>query len=201
MGNFSPSPLPPPSVPAILGFMPPRTLTFVILAAALAAGSPLSAKEKSKPAKKAARTWQTVVDYVFKNGDEDSFKAPATRTLGYDVDEVFAKSMGLDEDKSKDGRDHSIFVVYDKDEAGVAKPKEIIFGSILVKETESAKEIDSYEIRATLAGSIIRGMRAKGIVGQVVQTALPPESKELLAFYKKESAFYLKEIDLAQLTK
>lgn len=177
-----------------------RLFALGVFALLIALGSPASSKEKKKAAKQ-ARTWKTVVDYVFKNGDEDSIKAPASRTLGYDSDEVSAKSLGIDDDKSKDGRDHSIFVVYAKDTAGISIPKEIVLGVIRVKGTESKKEIDGYEIRMSLDGGPIRGMHAKGVVGHVVQQTLPPDSKELLSMFKKESALYLKEIELAQLTR
>lgn len=88
-----------------------------------------------------------------------------------------------------------------KDAAGIAIPKEIVLGVILVKGAESKKEIDGYEIRMSLDGIPIRGMHAIGVVGHVVQQALPPGSKELLSMFKKESALYLKEIELAQLSK
>lgn len=181
--------------------MAPRTLSLVALASLLAFGSPVSAKEKKKPAKQAARTWKTVVDYVFKNGDEDPVMAPASRTIGYDSDEVNARSLGIDQAKSKDGRDHSIFITYEKDGAGTSIPKEIVLGSIHVKESDSKKEIDSYRMRMSLDGGLISGMHATGIVGQVVQQALPADSKELLAVFKKECGLYLREIDLSQLTK
>lgn len=180
--------------------MTPRTLTFVILAAALAAGSPLSAKEKTKPAKKAARTWQTVVDYVFKNGGEDSITAPASRTLGYEADEVFAKSLGLDEDKSKDGREHTVFVIYEKDGNGVPKYKDIVLGSIKITGSGPKTEVDSYRIRISLKGKLNQGMHATGMVGEVVQQPLSADSKELTMVFKSESNLILKELDLAQLT-
>lgn len=160
-----------------------------------------AAKEKKKAAKQAARTWVTLVDYVLKNGGEDSLKAPATRTLGYDSDEIFAKSMGIDNDKSKNGLDHSIYIITDKSDSGISNPKEIVLTTTRVKERDSQKEIDGFEIRMTLAGVPIRGLRATGIVGHVIQQALPPDSKELISVHRNESSFYLKDIDLAKLTK
>lgn len=183
--------------------MPPRILSFVIMAAIIGFASPASAKdkEKKKPAKEqSARSWKMMVDYVLKNGGEDSIKAPSAHTLGYDSDEVFAKSLGLDSDKSKDGRDHSIFIIYTKDEKGTVIPKEIVLGNILVKEANSIKEIDSYRIRMTLNGTLIKGMRATGIVGEVVHQSLGPDSKELKSWHKQESDFHLKIVDLAKMT-
>lgn len=183
--------------------MAPRTLILVILATLIGVAAPISAKdkaEKKKPAKQAARTWNTIVDYVLKKGGEDSIHASAAQALGYESKEVPAKSLGLDPEKSKDGRDRGIFIVYNKSEKGDLIPKEIVLGSILVKEENSVKEIDSYRIRMALDGTLIRGMHAAGIVGQVVQQSLPSDSKELLSLYKKESVFYLKEVDLGKLT-
>lgn len=172
------------------------------MAAVIGFASPASAKpkEKSKAGKKVTRTWKTLVDYVLKNGGEDSIKAPSAHTLGYDSDEIFAKSLGLDSDKSKDGRDHSIFIIYAKDETGTVTPKEIVLGNILIKEANSIKEIDSYRIRMTLNGTLIKGMHATGIVGEVVQQSLGPDSKELQAMHKQESDFHLKTVDLAKMT-
>lgn len=179
--------------------MTPQTLTFIILAAVFAGVSPASAKEKKKPAKQ-ARTWKTVVDYVWKNGGEDSIKAPTSRTLGYESDEVFAKSLGLDANKSKDGREHTIFVVIGKNESEEAVPKEIVLGSILITDVDSKKSVDSFRIRTTLDGTVIQGMHATGIAGHVVQKSLPADSKELKNIFKKESDLALKDIDLSRLT-
>jgi hypothetical protein len=181
--------------------MSPRILLLATLTILFAFGSPVSAKEKKKPAKQAARTWKTVADYVVKNGDEDSIKAPTARNIGYASDAIDTISLGIESEKSKDGREHNFEVVYEKDEKKVLKPKEIIIGTMLVKEAESKKEIDGYEIRLSLDGTPIRGMHATGIVGHVIQQVLPPDSKDLLIVLKAESALYLKEIDLAQLTK
>lgn len=181
--------------------MPLRTISLIFLTAFIAFGSPASAKEKKKPAKQSARTWKNVVDYVFKNGGDDSIKAPASRTLGYDSDEVFAKSLGLDADKSKDGREHDIFVIYEKEGTDTLIPKEIVIGSIRITEVDSKKKIDSYRIRMSLDGTLIQGMHATGAAGHVVQQALPPDSKELLTVFKNESNLNLKELDLAKLTR
>lgn len=183
--------------------MSSRTLILVILATLIGIVSPALAKEKTgkkNPAKQTARTWKILIDHVLKNGGEDSIRSPSARTLGYDSNEVFAKSMGLDQDKSKDGREHTIFIIYEKDSKSELIPKEIVLGSILVAGGESDKRIDSYRIRMTLEGALIRGMHASGMVGEVIQEALPPDSKELQAVFKKESNLNLKEIDLAKLT-
>lgn len=180
-----------------------RSFVFVLLASLIAFASPASAKpkEKSKPAKKqVARTWKVLVDYVLKNGGEDSIKAPSARTLGYDSNEVFAKSLGLDQDKSKDGREHTIFIIYEKDDKGTLTPKEIVIGSIRVTGGESDKHVDSYRIRMTLDGTVIQGMHASGIVGEVVQESLSPDSKVLQSVFNKEKELQLNEIDLKTLT-
>ena len=180
--------------------MSPQTLTFIILATLIAAPPPASAKEKKKPVKPVVRTWKTVVDYVLKNGGEDSIKAPASRTLGYESDEITALSLGLDAEKSKDGREHTIFVVYEKTGTDAATPKEIVLGSIHITSVDSKKHVDSYRIRLKLDGTLIGGMHATGAVGHVVQEAMSSDSKVLLSVFKNESNLSLKEIDLAQLT-
>jgi hypothetical protein len=181
--------------------MAPRTLALIILATLIALGSPVSAKEKKKPVKQAARTWKILIDHVIKNGDEDPIQGSTARTLGYDSDDVYAKSLGIDENKSKDHREHGIYIVCEKDKSGSLTPREIVLGSISVKEVDSQREIDSYRVRMSLDGKVIQGLHATGIVGHVIQEALQRDSKTLLSIYKAESSLYLKEIDLAQLTK
>lgn len=172
------------------------------MAAVIGSASPASAKpkDKAKPAKQIPRTWRAVAEYVLKNGVEDSIKAPTARNIGYDADVIVTFSLGIEEAKSKDGREHNFEVVYSTNAKGVKQPKEIIIGTMLVKDSPANKEIDGYEIRLTLDGNPIRGMRATGIVGQVVQQVLPPDSKDLQAVLKAEKSLYLKEIELAQLT-
>lgn len=183
--------------------MPPRILSFVIMAAIIGFAPHASAKPKERPkaAKKVTRTWKTLIDHVAKNGDEDPIQGSTARTLGYDSDDVYAKSLGIDADKSKDNREHGIYVLGEKDKSGALIPKEIVLGAISIKEIGAQKEIDSYRVRMSLDGKIIRGMRATGIVGNVVHEILPNDSKALLSVYKAESSLYLKEIELSQLTK
>lgn len=180
--------------------MIPRFLPSAFLAALVTFGSPSAAKEQTKPAKQTARTWKSIVEYVLKNGGEDSIKSPSARTLGYNSDEVFAKSLGLDQDKSKDGREHNIFVIYEKNETGTLTPKEIVLGSIRVTTVDSKKRVDSYRMRTSLDGVLIRGMHASGVAGHVVQEALPADSKALQAVFKAERQLNLKDLDLATLT-
>jgi hypothetical protein len=158
-------------------------------------------KDKPATAKKSARTWKTLIDHVAKNGDEDPIEGSTARTLGYDSDEVYAKSLGIDAEKSKDNREHGIYVVGEKDKSGGLTPKEIVLGVISVKEIGAQQEIDGYRVRMSLDGKILRGMHATGIVGNVVHAILPNDSKALLSVYKAESSLYLKEIELSQLTK
>lgn len=171
------------------------------MAAVIGSASPASAKpkEKAKAAQKATRTWKSVVDYVFKNGADWPIKAPSSRTLGYGSDEVPAKGLSIDDDKSKDGKEHSICVVYEVDEKGISRPKGIDIGTMLVKEVAPGTEIDGYQIRMSLDGTPISAMHATGIVGQVRQVALPPDAKEIKALFAAESSLYLKDIDLKQL--
>jgi hypothetical protein len=178
-----------------------RNIPLIILAALFAFAAPVSAKGKKKSAKQTPLTWRTLADYVVRNGDKDSIKAPTARNIGYESDVIDTISLGIEDAKSKDGREHNFEVVYEKDVKGALKPKEIIIGTMLVKVVQSNKEIDGYEIRLSLDGSPIRGMHATGIVGHVVQQTLKADSKELLTVLKSESTLYLKEIDLAQLTK
>lgn len=199
MDNYELSPLPPGSVQAILGPMPPRTFAFIALASILGFASPLSAKEKKASSKKPVRTWSAVVDYVFKNGEEWPIKAPSSRTLGYDADEVPAKGLSIDDDKSTDGQEHSICIVYKIDEKGNKKPTGIDIGTMRVKEINSGKEIDGYQIRMSLDGKPISAMHATGIVGHVKQQALTADAKEVKALFAAERDLYLKNIELTQL--
>ena len=176
-----------------------RTLSFVILASLIAFVPPASAKEKKKPAKQAARTWKNIVDYVFKNGTEWPIKAPSSRTLGYGLDEVQAKGLSIDEEKSKDGKEHSVCITYEIDAKGIQRPKEIDLGTMLIKETAGQKEIEAYRMRMSLNGAILGAMHATGIVGRVKQSALTPDSKEIQAVFNSERDLYLKQIELAQL--
>jgi hypothetical protein len=180
-----------------------RTASLLIFAALMAIAPPAYAKskEKIKTAKKEARTWKVLVDHVVKNGDEDPIQGSTARTLGYDSDDVYAKSLGIDADKSKDNREHGIYVIGKLDKSGTLIPEEIVLGAISIKEVGSKKEIDSYRVRMSLDGKIIRGMHATGTVGNVVHEILPNGSKELSSVYKAESSLYLKEIELSQLTK
>lgn len=179
--------------------MAPRTITLILLAALIAAAPPVSAKEKKKSVKQASRTWKTIVDYVFKNGTEWPIKAPTSRTLGYDLDEVKAKGLSIDDDKSKDGKEHSICIVYVVDEKGVSRPEGIDIGTMLVKEIGSTQEINGYQIRMSLDGAPISGMHATGLVGQVKQVALKPDSNEIKGVLAAETDLYLKTIMLSQL--
>jgi len=173
------------------------------MAAVIGFASPASAKpkEKAKAGKKVTRTWKTLIDHVAKNGDEDPIQGSTARTLGYDSDDVYAKSLGIDADKSRDNREHGIYVIGEKDKSGALIPKEIVLGAASLKEIGAQKEIESYRVRMSLDGKIIRGMRASGIVGSIVHEVLPNDSKTLLSVYKAESSLYLRDIEISQLTK
>lgn len=201
MNPFATSPLPTMRAAGSSRIPAVRALAFIFLSAMIGFAAPASAKpkEKAKAVKKTARTWKTVVDHVFKNGADWPIKAPSSRTLGYESDEVPAKGLSIDDDKSKDGKEHSICVVYAVDEKGVSRPTGIDIGTMLVKEIASGTEIDGYQIRMSLDGTPISAMHATGIVGKVKQVALSPEAKEIKALFAAESALYLKDVDLKQL--
>lgn len=150
--------------------------------------------------RKPAKTWATLIEFVLKNGAEDPVMAPSARELGYDADEVAAWSMRVVSKKSPDGKEHRFYVVYEKDAAGARKPKEIVL-SVLESQTKDGKHfIHSYRVRLSSGGKLLRGKRAAGFLGEVVQSVLPNDSPELLGVYKGEKDFYFKTLDWAQLT-
>ncbi|UPT73001.1 MAG: hypothetical protein M0D55_13975 [Elusimicrobiota bacterium] len=184
--------------------MAPRLLALCAVSFLLVASTAQSADKKKPSSKKATskpvRTWKAVVDHAWKIGTEWPLKAPSTRTLGFDADEIKAKGVSLDDDKSKDGMEHAFRVIYEIDEKGNPQPKELSLGTTLVKEKPEGKEIDGYKMLVSLDGTLIRGMRANGLVGHVQQIALPSDSLELKKAFEAEKRFYLKEVDLAALT-
>jgi RNase P/RNase MRP subunit p29 len=180
--------------------MTPRTLSFAVLATLLAFGSPTFAKDKPKPMKDSGRTWKTVAEHVLKNGAESTLKAPSSRMLGFDSDAVPAKALRIKSGVSKDKKEHAVHVTFDKNEKGKLIPKDIILGVTLVNETPSGKTVEGYKIRVKLDGSIVSVMRAGGIVGEVKQTMVAPDSEEALTVYKSESTLHLKDNKLEQLT-
>lgn len=177
-------------------------LPLVVLASLLACNA--AAADAKKPAKKSApkkeKTWSMLIDHVMKKGGEWPMKAPSTRTLGYDSDLVAAKSLGIDQEKSADNREHNVFVVYEADEKGKLRAKEVVLANIRVIEKDGKEVIDAYRARAKLDGTLIRGMHSTGAVGEVIQTPLPPESQELKSVFGTEKELYLKKMDWSQLT-
>jgi hypothetical protein len=170
--------------------MSPRILSVIFFAAALAFGSPAS-----------ARTWKTVADYVLKNGAENAIKAPSSRLLGFDSDAVPARSMRIKSTASKDKKEHAVHIAYTKDDNGALTPNDVVLTSTLVSEKAGVKSVEGYKIRAAFDGRIISVMRAAGVVGEVEQSSVPIDSKDALALYKSESKVYLKDNKLEQLTK
>lgn len=159
--------------------------------------TPAKAKAKSIP----GRTWQDLTKYVMENGVELPIKAPACRTLGYDSDSVAAKALRQKSTKSKDGREHAVYIVYDLNEkTEILRPHEIVVGSIRVEEKDSVKEISSYRVRLNLNGHPISAMRADGIVGKVKQKPLSIDSNEVKKLLAIEKKFFLEDIELSQLT-
>lgn len=136
------------------------------------------------------------------NGFEWAIKAPASRTLGYSLDSVAAKVLRIKSSDSKDGREHSVFIVYDSTgTGGIPHPREIVLGSIRIKEANSVKAIKSCRLRLNLDGHSISAMRAEGIVGKVKQQALSVESAEVKGLLEIERKLFLRDIELSQLTK
>lgn len=120
--------------------------------------------------------------------------------MGFDADSIPAKSLGIDQEKSKDNWEHNVFIVYKMDEKSKPKAKEVILSNIQVIEKDGKQYIDGYDARATLDGKLIGGMRATGIVGKIVQTPLTADSKDLNSFFESERDLYLKKMDWSQLT-
>lgn len=174
----------------------PLFLTLVLIAGPALAGP----KPSNKPAapKKAARTWSSMVDHVMANGGNDSEKAPASRTLGFDADTVPTKGLYIDQDDSPDKREHSISVVYDTID-GKLRPKEIVLERMKVLEKDKVQEIASNRIRVDLNGKAIQGMAADGVVGKVRQRPLAADSPEAKKFLADETSFWLKQVDLSKL--
>jgi hypothetical protein len=188
--------------------MPPRFLPICSLALLLVAGSaysgdkkkPSSKKVASKAAVKKEKSWAMLVDHVLTKGKEWPMKAPSTRTLGYDSDLVPTKSLGIDQEKSADNREHTVNIVYENGEKGKPRAKEMVLANIRVVEKEGKEIIDAYRARATLDGKLIRGMHSTGAVGEVIQTPLDAESEELKSVFETEKDLYLKKADWSLLT-
>lgn len=187
--------------------MIPRMLAFVLMATIIGSASPASAKpsskskEKKTPEKVAARTWKAVAEFVLKNGVEHPIKAPASRTLGYDSDEVAAKLLRIKTAASKDKKEHSVSVTYASEEKGNLRPKEVVLGVIFVEVVPSGQQIDSFRLRLDLNGKLISVMHSTGIVGQVLQKSLATDSPEANAVYKAESTLHLETHPLDKLTR
>lgn len=69
---------------------------------AVAANSSGSPVKMGKSVSTSARTWTTITNYVLKMGFENSIKTPASRTLGYDSDEVPARVLRIKSSVSQD---------------------------------------------------------------------------------------------------
>ena len=169
----------------------PRAMIRLSLCAVLVVSAcPVSA---AKPP--AAKSWKFVIERVMAKGVERPIKAPTAKNLGYDRDEVGAKTLRIKSAVSADKREHSVAIVYDKTIA-----KELVLGTMLVTDTPKGKSIDGYRLRAKLDGTVISAMHSSGIVGEVEQTVLKPDSPEVKALLAAESELYLKKTPLDQLT-
>lgn len=150
--------------------------------------------------KKTVRTWKAVADYILKNGTANSIKAPMSRTLGYDSDEIPAKTLRIKSAESKDKKEHAIRVTYIVNEKGAVIPIDLLLGITLVEVIPEGRKIDGFGIRITPDGRIVSAMRATGIVGEVEQKALSVDSAEVQRVYNAESILHLKTINLEHLT-
>ncbi|MBI5246604.1 MAG: hypothetical protein HY923_05440 [Elusimicrobia bacterium] len=175
----------------------PLYLALALITGPALAENPKPPKKASAP-KKVERTWSSLVDHMMTHGADHSINAPASRTLGYDSDKIPVKAMYLDQDKSKDGREHSLMIVYDLVD-GRPRPKEMVLGRIKVVEKDKIQEIVSNRLILRLNGEPIRGMGADGIVGEVKQRPLTADTPEAKKFLADESSFWLKQVDLSKL--
>lgn len=180
--------------------MPPRTLTFIILASAITFATPTYAKDKKNSAKQSVQSWKTVAEYVLNKGSEKPVEAPSSRTLGYTADSVPAKSLRIKSSDSKDKKEHTIRVTYALNEKGTPTPIDINLGNIFVKTGPDGKMVDGYIVRIGIEGNIISAIHASGLVGEVELAVLEPDSKKAIAVFNAESALHLKSGALEQLT-
>lgn len=182
--------------------MAPRIFSFVPLVFLMVVSPAFGAKsgnvKKASPPK--TKKWAKLIDHVLAKGKEWPIKAPAARTLGFNSDSVPAKSLGVDQEKSADNKEHNVFIVYETDAKGKLIAKEVVLANIRVIERSGKEEIEGYRIRSSLDGRLIQGMHAAGIVGDVVQTPLSAESSELKSVFNSERDLYLKKLDWNQLT-
>lgn len=173
------------------------------MVAVIGFASPASAKPKEKKKaekEQAPRTWKMVAEHVLKNGSEHPIKAPSSRTLGYDSDEVAAKTLRIKSSASNDKKEHSIRVTYRLSEKGAQVPNDLVLGTTFVETVPEGKKIDASGLRITTDGRIVSAMRATGVVGEVEQKVLAPDSPEAKEAYRIESLLLLKSIKLEQLT-
>lgn len=181
-----------------------RTLALAVLATSLAFGSSASAKEKTekkKPARQAARTWKTVVDYVFANGTARPLKAPLSRNLGFDSDEIATIALRYKSDDTPDKMTHALHVISAKDKEGKSYPAEFVLGNRISVQKDGVKSIDDFFLRTDLNGRIIAAFTSKGPAGHVIENKLAPDSPEAIATFKAEAKMHLKTMDLQKLSK
>lgn len=177
--------------------MTPRTLTFIILTALVGIAPPISAKDKKNP----ARTWKTVVDYVFANGTERTIKGPLSRHLGFESDVVVTKALRIKLSDSPDNKNHAFYVISSEDSQGKPLPKQFVVGNAVVVKNDGPKSVDDFFVRADSNGNIIAAVSSKGPAGQVQETVLTPDSPEAVAGLKSEQTIFLKTIALEKLRK
>lgn len=171
------------------------------MATTLALASPAAAKDKSKPAKPAARTWKTVVDHVLANGTPRPLRAPLSRQLGFNSDDVATTALRYKSSDTPDKMTHSVHVVTAKGADGKSIPMEIVLGSRATHEKDGVKSIDDFFVRTTLDGRITAAFSSKGPAGNVVEQKISPDSPAALAAFKIEETIHLKSMSLQKLSR
>lgn len=171
------------------------------MAAMIGFASPAYAKpkEKKKPVKQTARTWKNVVDYVIANGSDRKLKAPTTKLLAFNSDEVETKALRYKSDDSPDKMSHAVYVI-SVEQDGKPTPSEIILGNRISVTKDGVKSINDFLVRTDLTGKIISAATSKGPPGQVVENILAPDSAEAIAGYKAEQEIHLKKMAIQKLT-
>lgn len=174
------------------------------MAAMIGSASPASAKskEKAKAAKtQAARTWSTVIDYVFANGTERTLKAPLSRRLGFDSDAVVTKALRYKLADSPDKKNHAFYVLSAENSEGKPHPTGFVIGNAVAVTIDGVKSVTDFFWRVDLNGNIITAVKSEGPAGQVKETVLTPDSPEGIAGFKTERKIYLETMDLKTLSK
>lgn len=190
--------------------MVPRTLTLIILATLITLGSPVSAKEKKKPAKQTATTpkklekitFRQIADYVLKNGDDQTIDAPISRNLGFTSDEITTKALRHKSKVSPDKKSHGFYVIFSKDADEHLIPMEIVLSNTRITVgSDGAKYVEGFNAKLDLNGHLLAAVNSKGPSNNVIQYPITPDSPEAIALYKDEASIHLEKMEMTTLTK